>query len=95
MFKFFILLVFFLSLAYAVLMFLITLFDPVWYNILKGRKPDIRLSYEDFMKYYNLALHKYQLDDNWKHLVKYEDHNYHYIWIGFNIIDTYKVIYIY
>lgn len=74
--------------------YILLLFDPLWYNVLRGRKPDIKLSYEDFMKYYNLAPHRYQLEGVWKHLVKYEDYNFHYTRIGFNIIDTYKVVHI-
>lgn len=45
------------------------------------------------MKYYNLAPQKYEIDNIWKHLVAYKNQCFSYIYIGFNIIDTYKVIY--
>jgi hypothetical protein len=45
------------------------------------------------MKYYNLAPQKYEIDNIWKHLVAYENQCCSRIYIGFNIIDTYKVVY--
>lgn len=71
----------------------IWMFKPLWYRVIFGKQPDIKLSYEDFMKYYNLAPQKYEIDNMWKHLVAYENQCCSRIYIGFNIIDTYKVIY--
>lgn len=68
-------------------------FEPLWYRTIFGKQPNIKLSYEDFMKYYNLAPQKYEIDNIWKHLVAYENQCCSRIYIGFNIIDTYKVVY--
>ena len=92
MFESFILLIFLLLLAYCMLLLFLAWAEPLWYMVLKGSKPDIKLSYEDFMKYYNLAPHRYQLGQMQTHLVRYEGHNFYDTWIGFNIIDTYKVV---
>ena len=69
------------------------MFEPLWYRIIFGKQPNIKLSYEDFMKYYNLAPQKYEIDNIWKHLVVYENQYCSRTYIGFNIIDTYKVVY--
>lgn len=71
----------------------IWMFEPLWYRVIFGKQPNIKLSYEDFMKYYNLAPQKYEIDNIWKHLVAYENQCCSRTYIGFNIIDTYKVVY--
>lgn len=71
----------------------IWIFEPLWFRTILGEQPNIKLSYKDFMKYYNLAPQKYEIDNIWKHLVVYENQYCSRTYIGFNIIDTYKVVY--
>lgn len=82
-----------LLLIFSLFCWVIWMFEPLWYRVMFGKQPNIKLSYEDFMKYYNLATQKYEIDNIWKHLVAYENQCCSRIYIGFNIIDTYKVIY--
>ena len=82
-----------LLLILSLFCWVIWMFEPLWYRVIFGKQPNIKLSYEDFMKYYNLAPQKYEIDNIWKHLVAYENQCCSRIYIGFNIIDTYKVIY--
>ena len=82
-----------LLLIFSLFYWVIWMFEPLWYRVIFGKQPNIKLSYEDFMKYYNLAPQKYEIDNIWKHLVAYENQCCSRIYIGFNIIDTYKVIY--
>ena len=85
-----ILLLIFLLLCSAIC---IWIFEPLWFRTILGEQPNIKLSYKDFMKYYNLAPQKYEIDNIWKHLVVYENQYCSRTYIGFNIIDTYKVVY--
>ncbi|MBR4983997.1 MAG: hypothetical protein IKY94_15810 [Lachnospiraceae bacterium] len=82
-----------LSFIFPLFYLIIWMFEPLWYRTIFGKQPNIKLSYEDFMKYYNLAPQKYEIDNIWKHLVAYENQCCSHIYIGFNIIDTYKVVY--
>lgn len=90
--EFFLTLILLLLIAYCMLLLFIAFVDPLWHKVLRGVKPDIKLSYENFMKYYNLAPHRYKLGERLTHLVRYDDYSFDGIWIGFNIIDTYKVV---
>ena len=82
-----------LLLIFSLFCWVIWMFEPLWYRAIFGKQPNIKLSYKDFMKYYNLAPQKYEIDNIWKHLVVYENQYCSRTYIGFNIIDTYKVIY--
>ena len=82
-----------LLLIFSLFCWVIWMFEPLWYRVIFGKQPNIKLSYKDFMKYYNLAPQKYEIDNIWKHLVVYENQYCSRTYIGFNIIDTYKVIY--